>query len=200
MSGPDVTIEFPADPTGDLLTEIHDVVTAVVALGGAVGWLSPPPRKETDAWVTSVLSGVATAESALCVARVDGVVAATGTWHRDRAPIFGHRAEIRKIMAHPSARGLGLGRRVTAAVADHARGAGMETVHLGVRGNNHLAMAIYRELGFIEWGRFPDVIEIGDLRFDEVRMYLRFPPGPDIVSRGSQPVGPGSSPDPRRRP
>ncbi len=195
-AGREVSIEFPAGADEDLLAQIHTVVSAVVARGGAVGWLSPPSRAETDAWVTSVVDGAATGESALCVARVDGVVAATGTWHRDQAPVFRHRAEIRKIMAHPSSRGLGLGRRVTGAVADHARAAGIETVHLGVRGNNHLAIAVYRGLGFTEWGRFPNVIEVGDLRFDEVRMYLRFPTGVEVVNRGSQQVGPGSSPAP----
>ena len=54
-----------------------------------------------------------------------------------------------------------------------AAAAGIETLVLGVRGNNHLAIQLYEELGFVEWGRLPDVIEVGDERFDDVRMYLK---------------------------
>jgi hypothetical protein len=68
-----------------------------------------------------------------------------------------------------------------------------------VRGNNHLAIQLYEELGFAEWGRLPDVIEVGDERFDDVRMYLKLSTPAHLILRGSRPSGPGSSPR-RRRP
>jgi ribosomal protein S18 acetylase RimI-like enzyme len=136
----------------------------------------------------------------LCVASVDGVVQATGHWRRDPSAFAAHRAEVTKVMAHPDARGLGLGRLVTAAVIDHAADAGIETLHLGVRGNNHLAVAIYEDLGFVEWGRLPDVVEVGRLRFDDVRMVLKFPQPPGVVWWGSRPGGPGGSPRPEDHP
>lgn len=49
----------------------------------------------------------------------------------------------------------------------------------------------------MEWGRLPDVIEVGDERFDEVRMYLKLSSPAHLVLRGSSGRGPGSSP--RRR-
>jgi hypothetical protein len=67
-----------------------------------------------------------------------------------------------------------------------------------VRGNNHLAIQLYEELGFVEWGRLPDVIEVGDERFDDVRMYLRLSRPTHVILRGSDPSGPGSSPRKRR--
>ena len=73
----------------------------------------------------------------------------------------------------PSARGLGLGRRVTTALVDSARAAGVEQLLCDVRGNNHAAVALYRSLGFREYGRLPDFLAVGVHRFDRVRWCSR---------------------------
>nr|MDQ2725879.1 hypothetical protein [Actinomycetota bacterium] len=72
----------------------------------------------------------------------------------------------------------------------------IETLSLGVRGNNHLAIALYESLGFAVYGRLPNVLAVGDDRFDEVRMYLQFPPPRHVQWHGSEPGGPGGSPRP----
>lgn len=187
---------WPEKATVDLYRGLHRIVHAVAAEGGAVGWLAAPDEEESAAWVDSIMERVAAGDGAMCVALVDGVAQATGSWLRERSPVFRYTAEVTKIMAHPEARGLGLGRLVTAAVADHAEAAGIETLRLGVRGNNHLAIAIYEELGFREWGRIPNVIAVGDMRFDEIKMYRQAPKPPGVVWMGSQPEGPGASPRP----
>jgi ribosomal protein S18 acetylase RimI-like enzyme len=172
---------------------LHDVV----ADGGAVGYPDPPSRAQVDEWLDDVLADVRAGDGALVLARVDGVVAAMGTWRRERPLVFRHSAVIGKVMAHPSARGLGLGRRVVSALVENAREAGIELLTLGVRGNNHGTIQLYEELGFREWGRLPNRIEVGDDRFDDVYMMLPlgFPPG--VRLRGAEPGGPGSTP-PRR--
>lgn len=88
---------------------------------------------------------------------------------------------------------------MTRALVTSAADAGIETLQLGVRGNNHLAIQLYEEAGFVEWGRLPDVIEVGDERFDDVRMYLKLNKPEHLILRGSPSTGPGSSPS-RRRP
>jgi hypothetical protein len=108
-------------------------------------------------------------------------------------------AELAKVMAHPRARGLGLGAAVTKALIDSATQAGIETLQLGVRGNNHLAIELYEDLGFKVWGRLPNVIEVGDERFDDVRMFLELGRPAHLVLRGRLPCGPGASPS-RREP
>ena len=85
------------------------------------------------------------------------------------------------------------------ALIDSARDHGIETLVLGVRGNNHGAIELYEQHGFREWGRLPDVIEVGNERYDDVRMYLCLGHGPDVVLRGASPDGPGSSPRRRQR-
>lgn len=116
-----------------------------------------------------------------------------GLWKRHEAHFFQHMAELAKIMAHPRARGLGLGAMVTQALIDNAAAAGIETLQLGVRGNNHLAIDLYEQLGFREWGRLPDVIEVGHERFDDVRMFLDLGRPSHLTLHGHTSRGPGSS-------
>ena len=97
--------------------------------------------------------------------------------------VFRHSAVIGKVMAHPSARGRGLGRRVVSALVEHARQTDLELLLLGVRGNNHGTIQLYEELGFRECGRLPNRIVVG------------YPP--NVRLRGAEPGGPGSTP-PRR--
>ena len=188
---------WPTSMTDELARQSHALIGAVTGLGGAIGWMSPPTRAETDQWLAGVFASIAAGDGALCTAWRDGRLVAMGAWLRDQVPYFRHLAELVKIMVDPRARGAGLGRLVTRALIASAAAAGIETMILGVRGNNHLAIQLYAELGFVEWGRLPDVIEVGDERYDDVRMYLKLGRPAHLILRGSLPSGPGSSP--RRR-
>jgi ribosomal protein S18 acetylase RimI-like enzyme len=182
LAWPDRLDEAPAQ-------EIHAVVVDVVSSGGAVGWLTPPSRAACDAWLADLLDG----GGRLVVARVDGQVAALGTWSRLPAEVLAHNGEIRRVMVHRSARGLGLGRLVTAALVDSARAAGVEQLLCDVRGNNHAAVALYLSLGFREYGRLPDFLAVGVHRFDRVRLVLPLQVAADAVRHGSRAEGPGAS-------
>jgi ribosomal protein S18 acetylase RimI-like enzyme len=188
----DIDLTWPAVADERLRAEVHEVLHAVVAAGGAIGWLEPPGRAETDAWLDGVLASPG--DGALVVARVDGVVRGTATWRRSDSEVFGHMAEVRRVATHPAARGLGLGSRLVRAVVGHAGAAGLEMLTLGVRGNNHGAIQLYESLGFREWGRLPNVIAVGDVRFDDVRMYLPLGHREGVVLHGSAAGGIGSSP------
>jgi ribosomal protein S18 acetylase RimI-like enzyme len=178
----------------------HELIGLVVRLGGAVGWHEPPSRTEADGWLSGVLGLTATGDGALCTAWRDGALVAMGLWHREEFSYLRHSAELAKIMVHPDARGGRLGRLVTQQLVESAAAAGIETLTLGARGNNYLAIQMYTELGFAEWGRLPNVIEVGDDRFDDVRMYLKLTVPPHLVLRGSAPFGPGFTPPTRRSP
>jgi len=192
-------LAWPTQVTETLAGQSHTLIQAVVSLGGAIGWLSPPPRAETDEWLAGMIAAVTAGDGALGTVWRDGQMVAMGGWRRDEAGYLWHLAELVKIMVHPRARGMRLGRTVTEALINSACRAGIETMHLGVRGNNHLAIELYAELGFQEWGRLPNVIEAGDERFDDIRMFLRLNQPAHLILRGSSGLGPGYSP-PRRRP
>lgn len=192
-----IDLVWPDSADEPLRAAVHRVFHAVVEAGGAVGYHSPPSRAEINAWLDSVLADVAAGNGALVLARVDGVVEAMGTWRRETSPVFMYSADVGKVMAHPSARGLGLGRRVVSALVENARAADLELLTLGVRGNNHGTIQLYEELGFREWGRLPNRIVVGDERWDDVKMMLPLGFRPGARLHGSAPGGLGSSP-PRR--
>jgi len=192
-------LEWPTDMTDELARQSHLLIGAVTELGGAIGWMTPPTRAETDEWLADMFASIVAGDGALCTAWRDGRLVAMGGWLRDQVPYFRHLAELVKIMVNPGARRARLGEVVTRELVANAAAAGIETLVLGVRGNNHLAIQLYEELGFAEWGRLPDVIEVGDERFDDVRMYLKLSRPAHLILRGSHPSGPGSSPR-RRRP
>ncbi|MGA8372601.1 MAG: N-acetyltransferase [Acidimicrobiales bacterium] len=190
---PAIVLTWPTRPTDDLSVHVHRIIHAVTSLGGAVGWLGPPSQEQSDAWLLPLLDEVNGDDAALCVATVDSLPAALGCWRRDAGVIFQHRAQISKVMADPHSRGLGLGELIVSSLVVDARAKGIETLRLSARGNNHLAIQLYERLGFTVWGRLPDAIEVGDLRFDDVHLYLQFDRPSAVRLMGSLPEGPGSS-------
>jgi ribosomal protein S18 acetylase RimI-like enzyme len=193
-----VDLQWPTAVTEPLAAAVHELIGLVVGLGGAIGWQTPPPRAETDDWLAGSVAVAVSGDGGLCTAWRDGRLVAIGRWHREEAAYLRHSAELVKIMVHPQARGGRLGRLVTQQLVAAAAAAGIETLTLGARGNNRLAIQTYAELGFVEWGRLPNVIESGDDRFDDVRMYLKLTVPPHLVLRGSAPSGPGFTPPTRR--
>ncbi len=185
---------WPSRINTRLAIEIHRVLHDVAESGGAIGYVSPPTRSETDPWLEQTLAAVQTGNAAFVVASVEGTIQATGLWRRNPEAVFSRSADLHKVMTHPSARGLKLGRLVVHALIDSARTAGLETLDLSVRGNNYGAIQLYEELGFHEWGRRPNVVEVGNERYDLVGMTLHLGRDPDVVLRGSEPGGSGWSP------
>jgi len=173
---------------------VHRVVAAVMEQAGAVGWLGVPSFAETVGWLDDILAAVAAGQARFAVLARDGRIEALGRWMRYEKPTVAMNAEILQVMVHPAARGGGLARRLVAALVEDARSAGVETLTLDVRGNNHAAMALYESLGFLVYGRLPDFVAVGDDRWDRV-LYRRDLRNPEAAARrhGGRPFGAGSS-------
>lgn len=191
---PETRISYPSRADVRLYQDVHRVMHAVAEQGGAIGYELPPSPLESRQWLDDILEAVSARKAVLAAAVIGDQVEAVGSWRRGSPPFFGHHAEIEKVMVHPSARGQGLGHLVIDALVETARVAGIETLTLGVRGNNHGAISLYERHGFREWGRLPNVIEVGNERFDDVRMFIEFGRSPDVILRSSSPGGPGWSP------
>ncbi len=169
---------------------LHALVADVAALGGAVGWLQVPDRAEVVAHFAAVLAQ----GSRLVVVEDDDRVLASAYWHRYPKAVLAHNAVLSKLMTLSSARGRGLGRQVVQAVIDDARAAGVEVLTLDCRGNNHSALRLYDELGFVVSGRRPDFIAVGAERFDQVLLHLDLRTGDEgLVRHGGAREGPGRS-------
>lgn len=175
------------------ILEVDRVVSAVVEIGGAVGWIQTPSRAGIAQWLGEWHAVATTGRAGLVLCRVSGQIQAVGGWRAEPEGALGHVVELTKIMVHPDARDLGLGRLVVDALIDGAGNFGAELLTLGVRGNNYGARALYEACGFETWGVLPNAAAVGDDRFDVVRMcrQLRLPT--NAVIHGSTAGGLGGS-------
>lgn len=86
------------------------------------------------------------------VARLDGRAAGCGALRRLEPGV----GEIKRMWVAPEARGLGLSRRLLAALEDEARALGFARVRLDTNRALTEAQALYRSAGYREIGRFND--------------------------------------------
>jgi len=186
-------VTFPTSADAATYAAVHRVIADVVALEGAVGWVSVPSPEETAAWLDEHLAYAAAGRGGVALVSSEGRVEALGVWFRYTAAVVAQNAEIRKVMAHPDARGRGLGRVVVEALTENAREHGVEVLVLDARGNNHAAHALYEDLGWQRCGLIPDFVAVGNERWDRVFFSKRVNTPPGAVLHGSVPVGPGSS-------
>lgn len=83
-----------------------------------------------------------------------------------------HRGGLWGVFVDPVARGLGVGERLVAAVIDEARGQ-VEDLILTVSAHNATAIALYRRLGFTDYGLDRRSLKLADGGYvDELLMRL----------------------------
>ena len=86
------------------------------------------------------------------VARLDGRPVGCGGLVR----LDADAGEIKRVWTAPDARGLGVARRVVAAIEATARGAGLSTLKLDTNRALTEAQTLYRRLGYVEIERYND--------------------------------------------
>jgi putative acetyltransferase len=82
-------------------------------------------------------------------------------------------AEIKRVVVHPEARGLGIGRRLMAAIEAAARHEGVSTLLLETGPRSQEALALYRRCGYRDRGPFGAYPESPHSVFMELTLELR---------------------------
>lgn len=160
--------ELTATPSVDEITErfksgdLHDLCDATEAAikeGGGFGWLQVPQRDVMERYWKGVL---VVPDRRLFVARLDGVIC--GSSQIVRPPrnneAQGHSAQLTTTFIAPWARGHGLSKLLTLTLLRAAKASGIKTVNLDVRETQETAIALYRSLGFVEFGQHPHYAEV----------------------------------------
>jgi len=80
-----------------------------------------------------------------------------------------HKGLLWTMYVRSAARNTGLGRKLVAAVLDHARGR-VEMVQLTVVSENESAIRLYRAMGFVEYGYEKKALKYNGRYFDEIHM------------------------------
>jgi L-amino acid N-acyltransferase YncA len=84
--------------------------------------------------------------------------------------VLDHTRWLHAIYLHPDARGTGAGMELLRAAMDDAYAAGARRFLLWVNERNAAARKFYEKLGFIETGRVPKGIRVGESYADDVLM------------------------------
>ena len=151
-----------ATPVADAaLAELADVLIDCVAGGASVNFMSSFSQNEARIFFNKVADGVASGDIVLLAARLGDRIVGTVQLGLDTPPNQPHRADVKKMLVHRSARGRGVGAALMAAVEEEARQRGrwllvLDTVP-GESGHRLYLRAGWQQSGVVpDYALFPD--------------------------------------------
>ncbi len=110
-----------AAPLGDgALDELSDVLADCVAGGASVNFMAGFSVNDARKFFGKVESGAAGGDLILLAAKVNGKIVGTVQLGLDTPPNQPHRADVKKMLVHRSARGRGIGMALMKAIEDEA--------------------------------------------------------------------------------
>jgi ribosomal protein S18 acetylase RimI-like enzyme len=137
------------------LDALSEVLRAVVYDGAGVSFVVPFPLEDARAfWVDKVLPAVRAGTRRVLVAREGGRIVGTVQMDAATPPNQQHRAEVTKMLVHPSARQRGIARALMVALEQMAQSQGRTLLTLDTW-TGSVAEALYRSLGYTTVGVIP---------------------------------------------
>ena len=133
---------------------LAEILCACVDAGASVSYLPPLAPDVARAFWKRIAADVAAGTRILLAAWDDGVLVGTVMLEFAASPNQPHRAEVQKLLVHPSARRRGLARALMLRAEQEARRAGRSLLTLDTRAGD-AAEHLYRALGWHEAGRIP---------------------------------------------
>ena len=161
MNGSVEITSLTAPVVARALDELAEVLTDCVAGGASVNFMSSFSQDEARIFFDKVASGVASGDIVLLAAKHDGKIVGTVQLGLDTPPNQPHRADVRKMLVHRSARGRGIGAALMAAVEQEALRRGrwllvLDTVP-GESGHRLYLRAGWQQSGTVpDYALFPD--------------------------------------------
>ena len=155
------------------LDQLADVLVDCVEGGASVNFMSPFSQDQALAFFRKVAGSVAAGDTVLLAARLDGRIVGTVQLGLDTPPNQPHRADIKKMLVHRSARGRGIGAALMAEVEEEARRRGRWLLVLDTvpEENGH---RLYLRAGWTQTGIVPDYALFPDGRLcDTAIMWKR---------------------------
>ena len=155
------------------LAQLAEVLVDCVDGGASVSFMSPFSHDQALAFFRKVAISVAESETVLLAAKLDGRIVGTVQLGLDTPANQPHRADIKKLLVHRSARGHGVGEALMARVEQEARRRGrwllvLDTVP-GESGHR-----LYIRTGWTQTGLVPDYALFPDGRLcDTAIMWKR---------------------------
>jgi GNAT superfamily N-acetyltransferase len=163
-----VEIERLTLPTFDeAVPALSDILHACVHNGASVGFILQFSVDDARTfWLKKVRPGVEAGTRRVLLARREGAVAGTVQLVTDTPSNQPHRAEIAKLLVHPSQRRHGIGRVLMNRVEAEAVALGRSLLTLDTRTGDH-AEPLYASLGYVVSGIIPlYCLDVGGQRLD----------------------------------
>jgi GNAT superfamily N-acetyltransferase len=137
------------------LDQLAAVLVDCVEGGASVSFLSPFSQAQGMAFFRKAAGSVAAGDTVLLAAKLEGRIVGTVQLGLDTPPNQPHRADIKKLLVHRSARGHGVGAALMAQVEDEARRHGRRLLVLDTvpDENGH---RLYLREGWQQTGIVPD--------------------------------------------
>ena len=149
----EILVLDPAAATA-AIGELAEVLADCVAGGASVSFMLPFSRDDAAAYFEKVVASVAHNETVLVAARLNGRIVGTVQLGLDMPPNQPHRADIRKLLVHRSARNHGIGAALMARAETEAKARGRTLLVLDTAGVE--AERLYLRTGWQRVGVIPD--------------------------------------------
>jgi len=148
--------------------QLEELLVAVVDDGASIGFLPPLARDVAAAYWRGVFGpGVL-----LLLAVDEGRIVGSVQLHLCLRPNGAHRAEVAKLMVHPSARRRGIARQLLDRLEGVARREARSLLVLDTREGDP-SNDLYRRLGYVERGRIPRYVVSEDGSFAATVLYSK---------------------------
>ena len=149
-------IELDAPAIEKHVAALSLILADSVAQGAAISFMAPLALDDAARfWTESVMPEVAAGRRAVFGAEHAGELVGTVQLITALPPNQPHRCEIAKMIVHPRARRLGIGRALIRSALDRARQLGKTLVTLDTR-TGDVAQPLYAGVGFEVAGVIPD--------------------------------------------
>jgi GNAT superfamily N-acetyltransferase len=152
-------------------TALAEVLADCVAGGASVSFMAPFSVEDAHRWWGGAIESVAADRTVLFGAYRDGALFGTVQLGLDVPPNQPHRGDVRKLLVHRRARGLGLGAALMAALETEARRRKLSLLTLDTASPE--ADRLYRRLGYTETGVIPRYALFPDGRFCDTTIFWK---------------------------
>lgn len=152
----------------ECLEELSDLLIKVVGDGASIGFLPPLEKEEARAYWQSCVNP----EILFWIAKVEGQIAGTIQLHLCTKPNGVHRAEVAKLMTHPSFRQRGIARQLMKQAEQRAIHEGRSLLVLDTREGDP-SNFLYQSIGYKEAGRIPHFAQNAEGGIDTTVLYYK---------------------------
>lgn len=154
------------------LAQLASVLVDCVDGGASVSFMAPFSPADGLAYFRKVADAVASRDTVLLAAKIDGEIVGTVQLGLDTPPNQPHRADLKKMLVHRSARGRGVGAALMAQIEVEAIRRGRWLLVLDtVPGEN--GYRLYKRAGWTESGIIPNYALFPDGRLCDTAVFWK---------------------------